>query len=451
MRKRFAATTLSLLLAGVLAGCRDGTTVEIAKPRRGEIVESFTEPARTRLARKYVVTMPIDGRIERIELEPGDRVTAGQELAAFDRRPIEQAVQEARSAVEEFESQIALKEDNRLEEIALEEANAAVQAAQEALKAADSQIDAERARYEHARREHERQAAVADSGRVSESELDALKLSEETALIELRKQEFTRAALAAVIVAVKLGPRATKEYMGRKKLERQVIVKGLQQARARLARAQYELELAEIKSPVDGVVLAKYEQGDGPVAAGTPLLELGNLEDLEVVADVLTQDALGISEGSKVQLTVARRRETIWGEVKRIEPSGFTKLSSLGVEQQRVKVIVALEEGIGGGKEALGVGYRLQARFLTGSSPNALVVPRYSVLQAVDGTHYVFKVVEGRLARQSVELGLGSDLELEVKTGLRDEDVIVAIPDATMRDGEKVRVEEPDDGGGEKT
>jgi len=273
--------------------------------------------------------MPIDGRIERIELEPGDPVTAGQELVAFDRRPIEQALEEAKAAVEEYESQIRLKEDNRLEETALEEANAAVAAAEEALKAADLQVDAERARYEHARRERERATALETATDISRSELDAIELEEETALIELRKQEFTRAALAAIIVAVKLGPRATTEYMGRKKLERQVIVKGLQQAHARLARAEYELGLAEIRSPIDGVVLAKHEQGEGPVAAGTPLLELGDLAEIEVVAEVLTQDALGVSKGSDVELTVARRIKAMRGKVERIEPAGFTKLSSL--------------------------------------------------------------------------------------------------------------------------
>ena len=124
---------------------------------------------------------------------------------------------------------------------------------------------------------------------------------------------------------------------------------------------------------------------------------------------------------------------TLAGKVKLVEPAGFTKLSSLGVEQQRVKAIVAFD----GKHDNLGVGYRLQARFLTGSKTDALIVPRFSVLQAPDRTFYVFKVTGGKLQRQPITLGLRSDLELEVVEGLADSDRIVARPDATMKDGMK--------------
>ena len=126
----------------------------------------------------------------------------------------------------------------------------------------------------------------------------------------------------------------------------------------------------------------------------------------------------------------------IRGRVKRVEPAGFTKLSSLGVEQQRVKVIVSLEDPYPG----LGVGYHLQARFVTASQARALTVPRYSVLEDPDGAYYVLKVVDGKLHKQVVSLGLRGDLELEVTDGLSEQDVILAAPDATMKESDKVRV-----------
>jgi HlyD family secretion protein len=225
-----------------------------------------------------------------------------------------------------------------------------------------------------------------------------------------------------------------ERYLGRKGLERQVLVEQLAQAQAQLALAEHDLKLTEIRSPVDGVVLERRDKGDRYLAAGEPLLLVGNLDDMEVVADVLTQDALRLAPGSSVSLEPASGRKPIPGNVKRIEPAGFTKLSSLGVEEQRVKVIVSVE----GPRRGLGVGYRLQARFFTGEKTNALIVPRFSVLQAPDRSFYVFKVEDGSLKKQPVKLGLRSDLQLEIVEGLSENDLIAARPSSSMEDGMKV-------------
>jgi len=424
------------LAALLCVGCQRATEVEETRARRAEIRESFREPARTRLAKTYPVTMPVDARIPRIDLEPGDAVTAGQELVAIDLVPFEQAVAEAKAAVAELEAEIVVKDDNRLEEIAAEDAAAAVKAAGEALKAADEEVAAQKARADRAAKDLVRKQALAAKKIISDDELDDAKLAAETSLIELRKQQFYRASLKAVIVAVDLYPRAVAQYVAKKGLERGVLVRRLAQAKARLALAQHRLRLAHVRSPIDGVVLERYEQGDCPLPAGQRLLLLGNLDQLEVVADVLTEDVLRLSPGSEVELEPAMGLDMIPGKVKLIEPAGFTKLSSLGVEQQRVKVIVALT----GRHDHLGVSYRLQARFVTGTKSDALVVPRFSVLQAPDRSFYVFRIADRQLRRQAVKVGLRSDLELEIVEGLSPSDAIVARPDATMRDGMKVKV-----------
>ena len=243
-----------------------------------------------------------------------------------------------------------------------------------------------------------------------------------------------RSALRIIATAIDLGPEYVEQWLRRKRLQRQVIMEQLDQARARLARARHDLALAGIRSPIAGVVLERYQQGADTLAAGEPLLLLGNLDELEVVVDVLTQDALRLTPGAAVRLEPAAQREPIAGKVERIEPAGFTKLSSLGVEQQRVNVIVALQ----GRPVNLGVGYRLQARFYTDTADNALIVPRFSVLQAPDQSYYVFKVEDGRLLRQSVELGLRNDLQIEIRSGLSENDIIVATPDTTLEEFQNV-------------
>ncbi len=426
-----------LALLGLCAlGCGGATEVDGVAPRRGEIRESFTEPARTRLAKTYRITMPIAGRIGRIDLEPGDEVQVGQLLADFDRVPLEEAVAEARAGVAELEARIAVKDDNRLEDTALIESVVAVRAASEALNAAEAQVQAEQARSDRAAKELARKKQLARDQAIPETELDDAALEAETSLIELRKQEFYRAAWKAMMVIVNLGPRYVEHYLGLEQLQREVVVHQLIQAQARLRKAEHDLQLASLCSPIDGVVLERYEQGDRTLPAGEPLLLLGNLAELEVVAEVLTEDALHLEPGFEVSLQPAARLEPISGRVERIEPAGFTKLSSLGVEQQRVKVIVSLEGNVDG----LGVGYRLQGRFFTGLKPDALIIPRFSVLQDTDGSFYVFKVEGGRVKKHPIQLGLRSDLEIEILDGLSEGDRIVAHPDTTLEDGAKVKV-----------
>jgi HlyD family secretion protein len=405
--------------------------IEVTQPERGQIRESFTEPAKTRLENTYPITMPVSGRIDRIELEPGDPVRAGQQLVKFDRVPLEKAVDRARAQVAELNARIAVNEHKSIEMTAMKESRAVIQAAQEALKAADEQVAAERARKERAEKRLKRMTSLSAQKAIPQSRMDDVRLEAETALIELRRQEFYRAAFKALMVAIRLGPQYIEQYLDRKKLEKKSLMHQLERARAALDAAEHDLALARIESPIDGVVLKKYDQGDSTLNAGKPLLLLGNTAEMEVVADVLTQDALRLKTGGKVIMDSASGRRKISGSVKTIEPAGFTKLSSLGVEQQRVKVIVSLKEQ----QKDLGVGYRLQARFITGSKENALTVPRFSVLQAQDRSYYVFTVQDGHLQRQPVKLGLQSDLTLEITEGLSETDTIVAKPDGSMTEG----------------
>jgi len=423
-----------LLAACALVGCEGRLELDVVKPRKGAIRESFSEPARTRLANVYPIAMPVAGRIERITLEPGDTVKKGQALVKYDLVPFTEAVAEAKGSVGQYEAEITLKNDNRLEETTMHQTRATVVSSEEALKASDEQVAAQQVHAEHMQRAMERVKKSAPFE--AASQLDEAQTKANTANIELKREAFYRAAMKAMHVAVQLGPVFIEKYIQRKSLERDVLVHQLAQAKSKLARAEHDLKLADIRSPIDGVVLERVEQGDRSLSAGQLLLRLGNLDELEVVADVLTQDALRIGVGSEVSLEPAMGLEPAPGKVKRIEPQGFTKQSSLGVEQQRVNVIVELA----GKRDGLGVGYRMQARFFTGSKPDALIVPRFSVLQAPDRSFYVFKHVGGKLKKQPVVIGLRSDLELEVTQGLSAEDVIVAAPDTTMKDGMKVSV-----------
>lgn len=435
-----AGWLLTILAMAQLTGCEQKTEVAVINPWLGEIKESFVEPARTRLPRTYPVTMPVTARIGQVKWEVGDRVQKGQTLVELDIVPIKAALDQAEAMVKEAEAHKIVMLFDRLEMTAMEEARISVEAAKDALRAADAQVQAQEAREKRAAKELERMRKLAEQQAIPETTFDDAQLMAETELIELRKQELNRAVVKAMAVITELGPRLVAEYLQRKALERATVDQQVAQARAALAGARHELELAIVTSPIDGVVLERYQEGDGTLAVGTPILLLGNLEEMEVCAEVLTQDALRLGPDSEVTLDASGGLPSISGQVKRIEPAGFTKLSSLGVEQQRVRVIVSLDQR----PEALGVAYRLHARFVTGRKDRALLVPRFSVLQAPDGSFYVFRAgADGVLEKVTVVVGLQSDLELEITGGLSDKDTIVRTPDATMRGGDRVKIASP--------
>ena len=430
-----AVVVVLAVVAGVVVKSRAPAKVEVIHPRRGRILESFREPARTRLDRTYPITMPIAGRIERIDLEPGDTVRADQALVKYDLERFDRALEEAEAAVRELEATLKVKRDDRIETTGLTQSLAAVDAAKEAVKAAQEQVKAEKARADRAAKQLERMEALARTKAIPQTVLDDARLEAETTLIALREKEFNHAAIKAMLVVTELMPNLIRQYISKKDLEEKVLTHQLAQAQARLAQTRHDRELARILSPITGKVLERYEQGDQSLPAGQKLLLLGDLDRLEVIADVLTEDALRIAPGSEVILEPAAGFGSLPGKVKRIEPAGFTKLSSLGVEQQRVNVIVGFDEK----PEKLGVGYRLRARFITGAKTDALILPRFAVMQSPEGDYYVFKLTAGALKKQPVTLGLTSDVELEITDGVTEKDLVVTRPDATMKEEMKVK------------
>jgi HlyD family secretion protein len=407
--------------------------VDVTHPSRGPIEVSFSEPGKTRLANTYPITMPVGGLIERIAFEPGDAVAKGDILVTYDGAPFTEAVVEASEAVRQIEAAIVVKEDNAIEKTLLLEANEWIKATAELLKAADEEVAAQEARDGRAAKELARMEGLASENAVSQSALDDVRLEADTALISLKKEMFNRAAVNIVATIVSLGPRVINEYLDLEQLQTAELRHQLAQAKSRLALAERNLALTRIESPIDGVVLRRFEQGAQVLPAGAELLLVGNLDEMEVEVDILTVDAMTVDEGQAVGLSAALDSRALSGKVKRIEPAGFTKLSSLGVEQQRVKAIVSIDER----PSSLGVGYRMTVRFVTGSKADALKLPRAAVIQAVDRSYYVFKVDGERLVKTPVTVGMKSDLELEITSGVGEKDNVVARPDTTMTDGMK--------------
>jgi len=431
------------MLGLMLVGCVD-YEVEAVGAERGFIEVSFREPAVTRLENKYLVTMPVNGRIGRVRLIPGDKVVKGEELVSFDRVPLAQALAEAEALLSQLQA------GARPEEIA--QAEAVVAGAQalvdelergarpQEIEAARTALERARTEAEYRETEYKRMKGLLEQGGTT----DQLYVAAESMY---KVAQAARAEAEANLSLVLEGPRAEAKQRAamawaQAQAQLDLVKKGprveeIARVEAQAAGARHTLSLAEIRAPLDGVVLEKYDDGDRTLPAGQPLLLVGCLDELEVEAEVLSQDALQLKVGGPVRLEMGFGQESIAGKVKRIEPAGFMKLSSLGVEQQRVNVIISFEEER---PTELGVDYRIHARFITGSKAEALVVPRFSVLQDAEGHYYVLKVADGILQKAVVTLGMRNDLQMEIVEGLAEGEVMVKAPDTTMKGGEKVKV-----------
>ncbi|MCP4250682.1 MAG: efflux RND transporter periplasmic adaptor subunit, partial [bacterium] len=213
----------------------------------------------------------------------------------------------------------------------------------------------------------------------------------------------------------------------------------LVEAKAQLQIEQRNLDRAEVRSPVNGVVLKRHQTRRQFLAAGTPLLTIGRLDRLEVVAEVLTQRATRIAPQDPVEVFgQAIPDGSINGRVLRVYPAGFKKISSLGVEQQRVKVAIKLNRR----PERLGVGFRVYVRIFYDEAEDAITLPRPCLFRGENGAWNVLIVRDGRTELRSVAVGLLNDDLAEITAGLNAEETVVARPSREITAGMRVETRE---------
>jgi HlyD family secretion protein len=389
---------LALVLALVLAWLfRPGAVpVDLVAVDRGPLTVSVSDEGETRVRDMYVVSAPIPGRMRRIELEVGDPVVADQTLVARI-EPSDPSFLDVRSAAE---------------------ARANVDAAAAARTHAEAQVRRVQAELDFARAEYERIRALARSHTVSENELDSAQRrarTAEAALAEAQAVRKVRDSEYQVARARLLAPNA---------------------ARARVA----DCDCVSVHSPVSGQVLRIVNESEGVVASGTPLVEVGNPGLLEVVVDLLSADAVRVQPGQRVVIEAWGGDQPLDGVVERVEPFGFTKVSALGIEEQRVNVVIDITSPRERW-ERLGHGYRVEPRIVLWESSDVLRVPLSALFRQGD-RWAVFVERDGRAELREVEIGQGNGLQAEVRAGLDAGERVVLHPADRVSPG--VRLAERD-------
>lgn len=389
----------SLVGGGVVAGVVYAAlpkpiSVDVVVTGEGPLVVAVEEAGRTRVRDKYMVSAPLMAEAERITLRPGDRVHVGTELVRL--APLSPALLDPRSRTEA---------EARLHAASAMERQARATLARAEIAAESARVDAatatELAREGAMSGETQRHAEL--EARLREEDLSSARFGVQVAVHEV---ELARATLTRVGDAS--GKGATKT----------------------------EPEQLVLRSPIEGVVLRVLHESAGAVQASTPLVELGDLAALEITAEVLTADAVRIPARAPVSIRRWGGDFDLEGHVRRVEPSAFTKLSALGVEEQRVVVVIDLDDPAGRGAQ-LGDGFRVETSIQIWSTPAALVAPMSAIFREGE-TFAVYVEDRGRARLTPIEIGHRASATVEVVSGLVEDARVIEHPGPKIVDGAHV-------------
>ncbi len=379
------------LAAAAFFGLRpQPVAVESAVAVRGELQTTINAEGRTRVRDRFVVAAPVGGRLSRLRLRRGDRVARGSVVATIEAPPLEPLDPREQGVVE-----------------------ARLTAAQAARREAEAMVARQLTTLAQAERERQRAERLVETGDLSRQEFERWCNVEAAGREELTAARSRQAIAAAEVEAARAALLTNNGRGGA----------GRPRQSARI----------EVTSPIDGRVLRLYEESERVVAAGAPLLEISNPETLELVIEVLSTDAVRLRPEMPVIVERWGGDQPLQGKVRVIEPTAFTRISALGIEEQRVNVIADLPERPG----TLGDGYRIEARIIVNQLPDVLKLPLGALFREGDDWA-VYLIEKGRAHRRLVSLGQRGEREAEVTAGLREGQRVIQRPPRELRDGDRV-------------
>lgn len=382
---------LGVVVAGVMAFIPEPIEVETATAEIGDLRISVKEDGKTRIREKYVVSSPVAGRLSRIELDPGDEVCCDGSLIAVI-LPADPTMLDARSRAQ---------------------AEARVEQAKSALKRSGTHSKQVQVRFELSQKKYDQARQLIGSNSISQQAYDVARTE------YLADSEAIRTA----------------------KFDAEIAQFELKMAEAALLQftegADSNVKPFEVTSPIAGKVLKVFQESATVVAVGTPLIEIGDPQNLEIEIDVLSTDAVQIQPYANVTIDHWGGDSPLEGNVLTVEPAAFTKVSSLGVEEQRVNVIAEFNE-TPERIAALGDGYRVEAQITIKELEKVLLIPNSALFRNQREWH-VFTLNHGTAHMQQVEIGPQNDSHTQILSGLDPGDEVVIYPSDQVRDGTKVR------------
>ena len=363
--------------------------VDFAKAEIGPLIVTVSEDGETRVRDIYELSSPLMGRVLRIDVEAGDMVVAAETVVA----------------------QIEPTDPSFLDLRTEEEARAAVKAAEAVLALAKAQLNEAKSELEFAESELERAKSLVERNLVSERELDRANKEFKS------KQASVSTAIASI--------RARESELAQAKAH---LVTPIE-----IRDSNKECKCLSIFAPITGNILQVIHESEGVVEPGELLVEIGDTSDLEIVVDFLSIDAVRIKPGQRVIIEEWGGSAPLKGKVKKVEPFGYTKVSSLGIEEQRVNVIIDFLEPHDIWK-SLGHGYQVEAHVVLWEESNVLKLP-ITALFRNGGGWATFIVEKNKAKLRNVEIGKRNDYEAQILNGIKKDEVVILHPSNQIEDG----------------
>lgn len=378
---------LLLIVAALAYGFRpQPRLVDIAEAKRAPMQVTIQEEGKTRVIDRYIITAPVAGTTCRVDLEVGDLIEKDETLVNIN--PLQSQALDPRSRAE---------------------ARARVSAAEATLHAAEQNVSVARAEADLASAELARLEPLVEAGHISEERLDQAKAV----------KRGTKAALRSALFAV------------------EVAKHELEAARTALLytgnTSSNPEDIVRVAAPVTGRILQLHQECEGVVSRGQPLLEIGDTSSLEIETDVLSADAVKIKPGMPVLYERWGGERPLAGQVRRVEPVGFTKISALGVEEQRVLIISDITSDAELW-QTLSDGYRVESRFILWENEDVLQIPA-SALFRVNDKWALFVMENNKAKKRRVEVGQRNGQSAQILDGLATGEAVITHPDKTIEDG----------------
>ncbi len=373
--------------------------VDIGAAERLPMMMTINEEAKTRVRDAYVVSAPVAGRLLRVEVEPGDEVSEGETVIAR-LTPASPSVLDVRTE---------------------EQARRAVEAAEAALALSKADVRRAQAEADYARSELERARKLRETDTVSQAALDRA----------LRAARSADAALDTARAAVSMRQADLDNA-------RAMLITPVEAAQKATGTPPHPQVSLPLRAPISGRVLRVMQESETVLPAGAPILEIGDpLGDLEIVAELLSTDAVQVSPGDRVIIDNWGGGDPLEGRVEKIEPWGFTKYSALGVEEQRVNTVIQFA-GSQDERQRLGHGFRVEVKIVIWENDAALTIPSSAIFRSGE-KWAVFTVKNGRARLRTIDIGHNNGVQVEVTGGIDENEKIVLYPGARVTDGMRVK------------
>lgn len=395
-RSRLILTTVTVLVVGsalTAAFWPKPTMVDMGSVTRGAMQMTIDEEGRTRVRDAYIVSTPVAGQLQRVSVQPGDPVVRGETVVAH-MRPTNPAALDVRTR---------------------EQAQAAVAAAEAALRVARADLNSAMASRDLAQTEFARTEKLVKRGISSNAALDHARQSARVADASV---DTAKAAISMRVAEIS-------------NVQAQLIGFDDPRLAATMGASSDDIPLY---APANGRILRLIQQSETSLPAGAPVMEIGNIEnDLEVVVDLLSTDAVRVTVGDPVIIADWGGAQELAGKVIRVDPFGVTQFSALGVEEQRVNAVISFtsqpEDYTG-----LGHGFRVESRIVVWQDENALIVPAGALFRSGDAWA-VFLVKDGSATQRRVEIGQNNGIQAHITSGLVEDDRVILYPSSGLSEG----------------